>query len=136
MKTMATQTQLVNAIKQAGTVPPWNLLDAVEVYNANKHQYALRASTMVSAVRIYPAILEAAALCGSSIASQNSTYPYRMIIHARGSATEICTEVGMPDGTSYLILASENKIRISVIETDGTFSPSLPFKDLDSSVLK
>jgi len=133
---MATQTQLVNAIKGAAPSPlPWSLLDATHVYDASM-QSPLRTSTMVPALHVYPAILEAAALCGISDPATRHTNAFRMIKRNNNAKTEIFVEVQMPDDTSLLVMASETSLRISVIETDGTTGPALRFKDMDLIALK
>lgn len=129
------QRKLTRAVKDCKLKAPWNLLPQVIPYNQAKHEYALRTGTMPTTTKLYQPILQAAALYVGTGYTESSDYFFRMVQRQRQKDFEIILEAGMPDGTSFLVVARSDSLQISSVETDGSRSPVLPFLDMSTAAL-
>lgn len=121
------QARLTSAIKATHT-EPWKQLPQFRPYDATKHSYPLRTGTMPPRVTRYSPILDAALLYGRS--DLITTPPqFRMVTRNSGQTCETFVEVLQPDDSSLLIYATESKLRISLVEPDGTKLSAGKFQD-------
>lgn len=129
--------QFVKAITNAERKKPWSLLTSRIARDDAKHAYPLRMNTLQPTVRIYPPLLQAAALMSATCLDTSCDTQFRMVTRKPTpvSPKETIVEASMPDGTSFLVVAKKNKVRLSVLEEDGSQSPVLPFEQMGTTAL-
>lgn len=132
------QAKMDGAIKRMSVQKPWDLLDKTIPFDANTYSYPIRKGTMPPVVRLYGTFVEAATMHDAT--NPYPLVPFRLSEKRNGNHTKTFLEALMPDGTSFVVLCEYQggqnyKLRASVVETDGTRSPTVAFKDMDMSAL-
>lgn len=135
MSQTSLQEQFASALRKAERIAPWSCLP-VQVAKTSDFDYPLRANTMQPRVRIFSPVLEAVALYSMKNYSHCDT-AFRMVQTVSVHPPETVVEGAMPDGTSFLVVASSPmKVRISVVDAAGGRTPALPFASMDNSALR
>lgn len=133
------QGKLVSALGSTNrTVPaePWNMLSEAYVqYDGSKHYYALRTGMAPARVKRYAPYIEAAGLyCRTSY--DPTTPQFRMVEQRNGQNVRTIVEARSPDDSSFIVQATNNKLRISIVEPDMTRTHAQKFADIDAAHLK
>lgn len=124
------QAKLTKPITDCSLGTPWDLL-AQKIPGDPKYDYPVRTNT-IKIVTLYAPLVKAAALFSTSCPSVFE-YPFRLVLRNK---TECILEAFLPDETSFVVMASmDNKLRLNIVETDGTRTPVGKFSDMSDSAL-
>lgn len=128
---MATKLQqkLADAFSKCKFPAPWHLLPKHTPLET-KHAYPLRKVTASTTVQFFYPLVKAASLFSNC--PSNFEYPFRMVLRNK---QECILEAQLPDGTCIVIVASKDKLRMNIVETDGTRMPAGRFADMSDSCL-
>lgn len=124
------QAKLTKAITDCSLAAPWNLLDK-KIPGDPKYDYPVRTNTM-KIVTLYNPLVKAASLFSTSCPSVFE-YPFHLVLWNK--AAECTLEAFLPDETSLIVMASKDKLRLNIVETDGTRSPIGKFSDMSDYAL-
>jgi len=123
------QAKLTKAITDCSLGTPWDLLTQ-KIPGDPKYDYPVQTNTM-KIVTLYAPLVKAAALFSTSCPSVFE-YPFRLVLRNK---TECILEAFLPDETSLIVMASKDKLRLNMVETDSTRSPVGKFSDMSDSAL-
>lgn len=125
------QSLLTKAITSCTIPDPWSKFEKHTPYDDAKYSYALRLNTLPPVVRFYYPLVRAASLFSNSV-FKAFPYPFRMVLH---NGKECVLEALLPTDSTMLIVASSNKLRMNIIDPDGTRIPVKKFSDMNGNDL-